>query len=230
VGEYTAAAIAAMVYGERVAAVDGNALRVYARLAADETEINTPKAMKAAHGFYQKMLPKGKGPIRDFTQAVMELGALVCLPAKPNCAACPLLSYCAAFAKGTAAALPRKAKKKPSPVEIKTVVMVINPRKQVLTQKREGRLLRDMHVYCLYDGEAEPESAAYGMGFTVTAVKPLGKARHAFTHRIWDMAGYAVWVREAPAPDGYRFMSRDEVNAAPFPSAVKYFTQWFLQL
>jgi A/G-specific adenine glycosylase len=92
VGEYTAAAVASIAFGIPVALVDGNVLRVLARLYGISTPVTTPKGKKEIHTLAERILDKRNPGTHN--QAVMELGALVCLPKNPSCSECPLLPEC----------------------------------------------------------------------------------------------------------------------------------------
>jgi A/G-specific adenine glycosylase len=229
IGDYTAGAIASITRGERVAATDGNALRVYARLNNDSRDIKTSAVKKSAVAFFENNLPESADDMGQYTQAIMELGALVCVPKHPKCTNCPLQNLCEGYKQGTVNNLPVRTAKKPSPVIDMTVLMIINPRHQVLTQKRDKGLVKGMFVYYLYEGVCEPVETVAQLGFTVIDVLPVGCAKHVFTHRVWQMTGYAVYIAESSAPEGFRFMSKDEIKTAPFPAAVKYYTNWFIR-
>ena len=109
VGDYTAAAIASMTFGLPHVVVDGNVLRVVARVQNDAAEIGSART----RGRFREVAQEWLDPRRPgiFNQALMELGATVCLPKKPVCAECPLRTCCAAHAAGTAARLPVKLRK-----------------------------------------------------------------------------------------------------------------------
>jgi A/G-specific adenine glycosylase len=109
VGPYTAAAIASIAFNESVAAIDGNAKRVYSRLFEIQTPIDQPGTIKSIENEAEKVMnPNRPG---DFNQAIMELGATVCLPKKPICNACPVADFCKAFKNGTHLKLPLKIRK-----------------------------------------------------------------------------------------------------------------------
>ncbi len=109
VGLYTAAAVASIALGQPHAAVDGNVIRVIARLTNDAAEVTSP-AMRRRIGEEASRLLDAQRP-GDFNQAMMELGATVCLPGRPRCEACPVEKFCAARAAGTERELPVKLKK-----------------------------------------------------------------------------------------------------------------------
>ena len=144
VGPYTAAALASVLDGERVPVVDGNVARVFARVweLADDFHKQPARARLA-----QRLQPEidcARVP-GDFNQAMMELGALVCTPANPNCGDCPLRALCAACRKGTQAEYPTKAEKKPLPVRKRRVVIIRDGEGRVLLVKnREGGLLKGL--------------------------------------------------------------------------------------
>ena len=107
IGGYTAAAIAAIAFGRRAVAIDGNIERVIARLYAVETEL--PAAKPEIRARAETLVPQRRAG--DFTQAMMDLGATICTPKKPACGICPWLDACIARARGDAETFPRKAPK-----------------------------------------------------------------------------------------------------------------------
>ncbi|WP_455429145.1 A/G-specific adenine glycosylase [Fodinicurvata halophila] len=111
IGPYTAAAIAAIAFDQPEAPVDGNIERVISRLFAIETEL--PQAKPDIQAYMQGLVPRERPG--DFAQAMMDLGAGICQPARPRCMLCPLQESCAGRAKGIAESLPRKAAKKENP-------------------------------------------------------------------------------------------------------------------
>ena len=144
VGPYTAAALSSVLAGERVPVVDGNVARVFARvweLSDDFSKL--PARAKLAERLAPE-IAKCRVP-GDFNQAMMELGACVCMPRSPACGDCPLAAVCQARADGTQADYPVKARKKPLPVRRETAIVVRNARGEVLlVQNREGGLLKGL--------------------------------------------------------------------------------------
>lgn len=95
IGRYTAGAIASIAFGQKAPILDGNVIRVLARLTALKQDISLPKTLGKLWGISEEILPeKNTG---DFNQALMELGATVCLPPNPKCAACPVSNFCEAL-------------------------------------------------------------------------------------------------------------------------------------
>lgn len=144
VGPYTAAALASVLNGERVPVVDGNVARVFARHWQLSDDF---RKLPARERLAQRLTPeiaKAKVP-GDFNQAMMELGACVCTPTNPNCAACPLGLTCAAKQAGNQADFPVKAERKALPVRRQNVVIVADGAGRVLlVQNREGGLLKGL--------------------------------------------------------------------------------------
>ena len=141
IGDYTAGAIASISFGLAVPAVDGNVLRVFSRLYNDPGVITEPGVKKAFTARVMEHQPPEKAG--DYNQALMELGALVCVPnGAPLCAQCPLAHLCAAHAAGTALTLPRKATPKARRIEpVEEVVddMVATLRTNHIRRLRDGQ-------------------------------------------------------------------------------------------
>ena len=188
IGDYTAGAILSIAYGLPEPAVDGNVLRVFARVEASDADITKPETRRIATGFVAAVMPQER--TGSFTQALMELGALVCTPKSPDCAGCPLQSVCLGYAGGRQEELPCKTAKKPPETLDKTVLLVRDPAGRVLMRQRTETLLCGLWEFCLIDGALTAEQAGErlnGLGLSAGAVTPVGEARHVFTHRIWQM-------------------------------------------
>lgn len=113
IGRYTAGAIASIAFGRRAPLVDGNVIRVFARLADYDSDVAAPAAQAQMWAWAEQWLPADRAG--DYNQALMELGRVVCTPKSPKCGACPLNGVCKAFASGTQAQRPVKAKRAPNP-------------------------------------------------------------------------------------------------------------------
>lgn len=136
IGAYTAGAVASIAWNKPYAAVDGNVLRVVTRLTADSREISNTKFKNEITAALQEIYPVDKCGI--FTQSLMELGAVVCMPnGTPRCTECPLQSLCSACAAGTQPAYPVKKKKAQRRIEEKTVLLMIHAGRLAL-QKEPG--------------------------------------------------------------------------------------------
>ena len=136
IGDYTAGAVASIAFGIPVPAVDGNVLRVFARLYNDDADVMTPAAKKAFTVRVVDQMPKATpGP---YNEALMELGALVCVPGAPRCEVCPLAQLCQGYAAGRAAELPVKPAPK-AKGRVPVTVALIESERGVLLQRRPAR-------------------------------------------------------------------------------------------
>jgi A/G-specific adenine glycosylase len=186
IGPYTAAAVAAIAFDARAFALDGNTMRVLARLADERRPVDVPATRAALHARGLDEVPGGRAG--DFNQALMELGALVCTPRRPRCDVCPLAGDCRARVSGRAASLPRKRPRAARPV-VRVVCACITDGARVLIVKRGKGLLAG--TWALPEAidrgaRARPAVAralAEATGVRVSGVAYRGAVRHVFTHR-----------------------------------------------
>ena len=216
IGDYTAGAIASIGFGIPAPAVDGNVLRVFARLYNDEGDIMQP-AVKAATT--QKVMAQQPAEAPgDFNQALMELGALVCTPGQPDCAACPLQALCLGRQSGNPARLPQKAPKKARKKCELTLCLAQDAAGRWLLQKRgEQGVLAGLWQPPVLAEEAldEKKALAAAQKLLPAAVllkeKPL-KAKHIFTHLEWHMTAYVMAVPCTPPPEGCVWASPEQLE------------------
>ena len=227
IGEYTAGAIASISFGLPVPAVDGNVLRVFARLYDDDRLITDPAVKKSFTArVMEHQPPETPG---DFNQALMELGALVCVPnGAPLCGECPLKSFCQAEKAGTALELPRKAKPKARRLEPVTVALVESGGRLLIRQRPEKGLLAGLWEPILWEGETltaeqlETRLREMGLDCGGMTAEPLPAAKHIFSHIEWRMTGFAVQLPFQGAPAGTVWVSREELKTGyPLPGAFK---------
>ncbi len=165
IGAYTAAAIAAIAFGRRAVAVDGNVERVVTRLFAVETPL--PGARARIRALADGLVPdSGAG---DFAQAMMDLGATICTPRNPDCGRCPLQAHCAGFARGDPARYPLKAAKAAKPRRAGTAYWLERDGEVLLVRRPAKGLLGGML--------ALPTEAP-----TEAAWRAAGAVDHVFTH------------------------------------------------
>ena len=215
IGEYTAGAIASISFGEAVPAVDGNVLRVYARLCALETDIRDPAFKKEVRAALLPLVPKDAPEV--FNTALMELGAVICLPnGAPKCELCPIRTYCAAFRLGKTQDLPVIGAKKARRVEQKTVFALTRNGHLLGLRGPKTGLLAGMWRLPETAGELTDASAASWL--SEWEIRPVGELRfyerkHIFTHVEWHMRVCAAEVSAEALPEGWRELSDD--NALP---------------
>lgn len=200
IGPYTAAAIASIAFGEPVPSVDGNLLRVFARLTCYTDNNKLPAAKTAAEHYYSERMPAGRPG--SFNQALMDVGATICLPnGAPKCPLCPFQKSCRAHAGGIESELPVLPAKAKRPVEQKTVFLITDGRRLLLDRRPEKGLLAGLYEFPNIEGCLSKDGAAQHMrslGFAPSSVVRLGTAKHVFTHKEWHMVGFAVRVGRFP--------------------------------
>lgn len=235
IGSYTAGAIASIAYGRRVPAVDGNVLRVLARVRKDGRLITDGKVKAAVEKELAEAMPEDRPG--DFNQAMMEIGACVCIPnGAPLCGRCPLNRLCMAHMDGTETEFPQKEAKKPRRIEEKTVLVIRDENRTAIRKRPAGGLLAGMYEFPMLEGcRTVEEITAYlaENGIRVLRVQPLEDAKHIFTHKEWHMKGYLVRVDElehkSPGEDSKNWLfvePRETEQRYPMPSALSAYTRY----
>ena len=224
IGDYTAGAIASIAFGLPEPAVDGNVLRVAARLSASHEDISDPARKAELREILRKIYPAGKAG--DFTQALMELGATVCLPnGTPRCEDCPLAELCEARRSGQETVLPVKAPKPQRREEKLTVFRLLHGSRAALRKRPETGLLAGLWEFPNRPGALSPAEAGDALrawGVSAARTEPLPEARHVFTHLEWHMTGYLV--RAENECDPFSWAEADSVlREYALPSAFKIY-------
>lgn len=204
VGPYTAGAIASIAFGLPVPAVDGNVLRVLSRLTENPRDIAEPAVKKQMTAALAQVYPAGH--CGDFTQSLMELGAVVCVPnGLPKCGSCPLRQLCRAFRHGTQTEYPVQTKKQPRRAEQKTVLLLCCGGRAAVRKRPQGGLLGGLWEFPCLDGAlSAAEIAAWleQQGAHAAHIERALSRKHIFTHVEWDMTAYRVSCPHAFQPDG----------------------------
>ena len=232
IGPYTAAAVAAIAFDRPASPVDGNVERVVARLFAVETPLPKakPELRKRAEGLTPAERPG------DFAQAMMDLGATVCLPKRPRCLACPLAARCAARAAGTAGELPRRTAKAPRPTRYGVAFWLVDDAGSLLLRRRPERgLLGGMMELPSTPWreapwpaeEARTKAPAEALGEVLSGdgwTALPGLVRHTFTHfhlelTVW--AGRATDIQPLAARTEDRWVSLDGLADEALPSVMR---------
>jgi A/G-specific adenine glycosylase len=182
VGRYTAGAVMSIAFGREEALVDGNVRRVFARWTDD------PAPADPALWSLAEALAPGARP-GDVNQAVMELGATVCVPRTPHCGACPVRDHCRAFAHGTQSERPAPKKARPTPHEDTAAAVVEHEGRTLLVRRPVDARLGGMWAFPLAVrargesvGAAAERAVREGLALEVRAGAPIGTVQHAFTH------------------------------------------------
>jgi len=212
IGHYTAGAIASIAYGKAVPAVDGNVLRVISRVTSDDSDIMKQSVrtnmeeqlFQLMNGVQNDALnePEQKVEVIPsvFNQALMELGATVCVPnGVPKCERCPWNEFCEARKQGRIEEIPVKSKAKARRVEEKTVLIIKEGNRIALHKRANKGLLAGMYELPNIEGKlAEKDVLSYieKMGYTVIRIQPACEAKHIFSHVEWHMKGYVVFLQD----------------------------------
>ena len=230
IGRYTAAAIASIAFGERIAAVDGNVLRVYARFTGDESDILEDATKRKFEAAITADMPCAGSDCGDFTQAMIELGATVCLPkGEPKCDVCPLCDACVARRSGKTADLPVKRKKPDRRIEERTVLLLrCGDRFGLMKRPDEGLLASLYEPINLLGALPEEEIRAWlsARGISYGDITDVGEAVHIFTHIEWRMHGSLIDVSTIPSSAEVMLATVREMDSEyAIPSAYRYFVR-----
>lgn len=227
IGEYAAGAIASIAFSIPVSAVDGNVMRVLARLCGDDTDVLSSAAKRHFTAIVDRMVPSHDPGA--FNQAVMELGETICLPnAAPHCDDCPIREYCTAYAEGTTLQLPVRIKRTKRRIEQRTVALVIDrsgavPR-VLLHRRADVGLLAGMWEFpnALSDEAVLPDDIAA----TATRIDAaLPSAKHVFSHIEWHMTAQLYDAVLGTLPSGYVAVTLDELQSEyALPTAFRPFS------
>ncbi len=231
IGSYTAGAIASIAFQRPVPAVDGNVLRVVARLRQDGRYIDDGRVKASVEQDLKEIMPHDRPG--DFNQALMEIGACVCIPnGVPLCGECPLANLCGSREYGTWQEYPKKQPKKARRIENKTILIVQKGDKAAI-RKRPGKgLLAGMYEFPSIDGFCTAEEVAEYLadnGWKAMSIEPLEDAKHIFTHREWHMKGYMVRVDESgcgQSTDWLYIEPEQTKEKYPIPSAYGAYTKY----
>lgn len=234
IGPYTAGAIASLAFGIPVPAVDGNVIRVFSRLYGLRVYATDTATKSIIAERVLESLPKDR--CGDFNEAVMDIGATVCLPKQPKCAFCPVSDDCDAFLLNIAKDLPLRKKKAASPEIPLTFIVLVSEGSVYLRKRPEQGLLANLYEFLHFDGHLSEDEAAGRllsifpeMDRSQFTVKPLYGSRHIFSHVIWEMIGYRIDLKRtdsgsltlAEYRSEYSFIPISEASKLPFATAIK---------
>ncbi len=228
IGPYTAGAIASIAFGQPTPAVDGNVLRVMSRIFAlpeiDQTNVQTAIKQQVADNF-----PPGREG--DYTQALMELGALVCIPHNPVCSSCPLTSKCQAYAQNKQNLWPIIKEKKQVRKTSRLVAVIRNGEYILMHQRPSTGLLAGLWEFPGVEGSLKKDFAAkftdeYGLKLKIG--KHLLDAKHVFTHLEWDMKVYEASLTsddDCSQRTDFKWIRQGELDQLAIPTAFQKIKQ-----
>ncbi len=224
IGEYTAGAICSICYDLPTPAVDGNVLRVFMRLMNSDENIDQTGTKQRVK---DSLLPLySEGQCGELTQALMELGATVCIPkGAPKCKSCPLRTHCLAYREDTWRNLPVRSRKKKRRIEEKTVFILHDGSYYGVRKRKAGGLLSEMWEFFHTEGILPLEEAVEVVakkGFEPVQVEKEVPYTHIFTHVEWRMKAYYISCHNRK--DELLWVKRKDLEERyPLPSAFKIF-------
>ncbi len=206
-GEYTAAAVASIAFGLPHAAVDGNVLRVLARVTGERGDIGSGKTRSRLKDAAGTLLDRKRPGL--FNQALMELGATVCLPGEARCGVCPLAGLCDARRNGMERELPVKARRM-SFVRVPVTVLLIRKGGRILLRRREADSARMAGFWELPEAGLLPEAAL---------LETLATVRHTITKHRYEYTIVRAALREEPA--GFAWIAPADLDRIALSTATR---------
>ena len=225
IGEYTAGAIGSIAYQLPVPAVDGNVMRVVARLLVNGDDVLKPATKRWMTKEIKAILPKDRAG--DFNQALMELGATVCLPnGTPLCGECPWDTVCQAHKEGKETEFPFKQPKKARKIEKKNVYLLEYQGKFALRKRAEKGLLAGLWEFPTIDCGQHLDNVdkfLENIAKLSENVDKIGSGKHIFSHIEWHMTGYYVLLQKKPTEDSLVWLTKEEMaQEYAIPSAYEF--------
>lgn len=215
IGRYTAGAIASIAFRQRAPIVDGNVARILSRLFAIDEPVGSPALMRSAWIHSERLVGLASSP-RDFNQGLMEIGALICKPSRPDCGRCPLRADCLAFQTNRTAELPApKPKAKTRDLRV-PLYLVLDRRGRVLMRRERGPLMGDL--FHLPHGD---ESLLTGSPLAVTSAEMIGVFRHTITNRKVTFELFAAILPRKPRASEYLWIDPATLGNVPHSAYVR---------
>lgn len=231
IGAYTAGAIASIAYEVPAAAVDGNVLRVVSRITESREDIMKQNVRKKMANELEAIIPTGRAG--DFNQALMELGAVVCVPnGAPKCGECPAAAHCLACRHHTQETLPVKAPKKARTEELRTVFVIQDGNCTAIRKRPAKGLLAGLYELPNTPGHLSKEEAleyVKEMDLEALHIEPLPDAKHIFSHIEWRMRGYRIRVSSLEQPKNKDLLfvdKRESEKTYAIPSAFGVYVKY----
>jgi A/G-specific adenine glycosylase len=223
IGPYTSGAILSIAYEQKVAAVDGNVLRVFSRVYKIQDDIKDKATKRMIKTLVEESLPKQRNG--DYNQAIMELGATVCIPnGRPLCEQCPLEDMCEAQKSNMQMMLPFKSKKTIRKIEERTVFLLKYNNLYAIRKRPSEGLLASLYEYPNFDGHVNQSN----IEIEYTSFTKLPSSKHVFTHKEWIMKGYLLETVEKS--EEYIWVSKEEIeNDYSIPRAFRAYTNLILK-
>lgn len=224
IGDYTAGAIMSIAFNKAYPAVDGNVVRVMSRLFLLETDPASGRDRGLIKAMLGEVFPIGKAS--GFTQSLMELGALVCLPASPRCQDCPVQSNCGAYQNSRQQDFPLRQKKPKQRKETRYIALIRQEDRVLMNQRSDQGLLGGLWEFPGVAGRNKEDFVQkfeQEYGLALVPEKLWLKTKHVFSHLIWEMKVYTCGA--APEPLARRaalqWIAVGDLDSVPIPTAFK---------
>lgn len=224
IGSYTAGAILSIAYHQNYPAVDGNVLRVIARINGKKVDITNQNVKKEISEEAKKLVIDRPG---DVNQALMDLGATICLPhGMPKCESCPIRTYCRAYDTKTMLEIPIKKPKKEKKQEERTVLVFLYQKKVLLKKRDEKGLLSSLYEFPSILGHLSLKEVKKYLNdhhLVFQKIIPLPNVDHVFSHLTWKLKGYIVELQKEQ--EGL-YVTIDELDHTySLPTALKTYKE-----
>ena len=216
VGDYTAAAIASIAFGEPVAVVDGNVYRVLSRYYGIETPIDSTEGKKEFQALAQSLLPINEPA--DYNEAIMDFGATQCTPNSPHCSACPLCETCVAFREQRINELPVKSKKVKQRERHFTYLYIEYEGKIAIHQRGAGDIWQGLWEFPQEENLTSYEDSAW----KIEAQLLQKGVKHILTHQIL-LADIYLWqpTRRPQLPSEFIWIEKQDLENYALPRLIE---------
>ncbi len=215
IGSYTAGAIASIAFGIPAPAVDGNVMRVLARLTCDRRNIFDPAVKKAFEQLLSPWVPQSDPGA--YNQGLIELGALICLPGTgANCESCPLKGGCCAFRWGVTESVPAPKPPKSRKIENRTVFIFASDGHVIVEKRPDNGLLAGLYQLPNLIGHLNEDEAlryAISLGLDPVRIQSLPPSKHVFTHLEWHMIAYRLLLSDmSVCPESWLSVTEEQLK------------------
>lgn len=223
VGDYTAAAIASIAFNEKKAVVDGNVYRVLSRLFNIDTPIDSTEGKKYFQSLADELIDADRPG--DYNQAIMDFGAMVCMPKNPDCSNCPLVEKCEGFANNSIANLPVKSKKVKVTNRYFEYYEITSDDHLLIEQRTSNDIWKGLYQIPLVEVNSQSEKGIGQLrdrfGLNEVEVSASGEAKHILSHQKLFTRFYKIDLQDKiEIPENYKWVKRSELKDYAFPKLI----------
>ena len=225
IGEYTASAIASICFNEQTPTVDGNVLRVLARVKEDKRNVDLIRTKKEVRKELEKIIPKDSG---NFNESLMELGEVICLPnTTPKCEICPIKTFCKANLHQSWNKFPKKGEQNSQKELFYTILLMSFKDEYAIIKRNEKQILHSLWEFPNLEGKLskkEVEEYLKSLNIKDTKIKEGISSKHIFTHQIWYLTSFEIELTNKPAYFTWKKIDEIKKDYA-IPGAFKPFLE-----